>query len=666
MTRLPSSALLVTALLSAAACQSSGREATPSLPVPTSTPVVTHSLAPTHRPATPKKPVVHARPVAAALVPYRDCTQLVEGLRAEALKEVTPYGLQQAYGYGRTDAVPVAAPMAAGAGTTTGGTTGGASVSAGTAAAPGFSQTNNQEADVDEPDVVKTDGTLMVVLRQNPMSVAILDVTGAHPRQVGSLAVSLQGSSMLLSGRTLVVLGDRPTASGSDVVAEVYDLSDAAHPTHTRTFRVEGSMLDARFVHGRVLLVTRSAPAMRFSYPTGPADEPQALAQNKQVIRRTSAADWLPSVRVTPRGKTYQAQCSKASHPGVASGTSTTSLVTLDPAKDEPTSNRTVVGGSDMLYASSRALYLATSSWQSQQLIARGQGGESTDLHGFDITDPDAPSYLGTGSLPGSLVDRYALSEQDGYLRVATTIGTPVPPQGEGTAPTTAALSDNRVTVLKPVDGTLKKVGEVRGLGRGQKVFGVRFLGDVGYVVTFRQLDPLYALDLSEPTRPVVRGELHISGYSSALYPLTAGQLLGVGADVGDHQQQLGAQAEVFDVRRLARPALTGKLTWANAYGPAATDHHALLWWPAKRLVVMPLSEPSGLQDAVVMTVGAGGTLKELGRVRAPSGGQQECCYNNGIQRAVVVGDQLYSLSDSGVVTNPLDKVDQQRWLPFH
>ncbi len=691
MFRLRTSAAVVAVLsLSGLTACTSGREATPSLPGPSSTtPPPSPSPRATKAGELAGRLALHAKDIATALRPYADCTALLKGLRAEALKEVTPYGLSTPYygGYGMGgDVVPVAAGGAMG-GTagTTGGSTGGAAPAAapqsasGGAASGGFSTTNNQEAGVDEPDTVKTDGTVMAVLRQNPASLQVLDVSSSHPKVVGSLPISLQGYGLqlLMSKRTVVVLGQRQTGSTVMVVAEVYSLTDPEKPTHLRTFQVEGTLLDARFVHGRILLVTHNQPRLRFEpypYDVAPAVANQtALALNKAKIQAATPSDWLPSVKVTPRGKTYPARCDQTEHSGVESGTASTSIVTLDPEADQPTSNTTVIGSGDIMYASQDQLYLATSSWKSQGFVARGfVDGVTTDLHAFGIHNPDEPTYLGTGSLPGNLVDRYALSEDHGYLRVATTVGSPVPPVGEGARP--SVLSDNRVTVLKPVDGVLTKVGEVRGLARGQKIFGVRFLGDIGYVVTFRSIDPLYTLDLSDPEHPRTRGELHISGYSSALYPLSTGKLLGVGQAVGDHQQQLGAQAEVFDVSSLARPKLVGKKVWANAYSDAASDHHALLWWQPEGLVVMPLSG-SGNQ-LVVLKVSSSGALSEVGRIRHPQGGGTggsssgssgvACCYYGESQtRAVVVGNLLYSVLGDGVVTNPLDEVTAQRWLPF-
>ena len=623
-----------------------------------------------HPTAQPSHPAVEARVTAAGLTRFSDCGALTKALRTEALGEVTAYGLpgtSQPYLYGGRGAMvggPVAYAAGAG-GAMLDSAAGSAPVAAPMAApaaapaAPGFSGTNNQERNVDEPDIVKTNGTLMLMLRPNGGALEAVDVQG-RPKLLQPLKVDLpQVSSLLLSGDRAVVLGQRYEAGHSVTTAEVYDVSDPSAMRHVRTFRVDGTMLDARFVHGRVLLVTQTEPLVRWSTPGGPVSQALALQRNRALIRTADAERWLPSVRVTPRLRSYRAQCDTAYHPAQRSGTSTTSIVTLDPDADAPTGELTVVGGSSVMYASENALYLATTSWADQQAVDRGDNTRvTTQLHGFDITDPDKLTTLGSASVPGSLTDQYALSEDKGYLRVATTIGSPQPPTGEGAAPAPSDLSDNLVTVLTPKAGVLAKVGELRGLGRGERIYGVRFLGDVGYVVTFRTIDPLYAIDLSDPAHPTARGALHVTGYSSALFPLADGQLLGIGQSVGDHQQQLGAQAEVFEVKDLDAPSLTGKLVWPDAMSPAQDDHHALLWWAPQHLVVLPLQSygPNGDAGAVVLKVGTGGSLTQTGRI---SGG------HGPISRAVVVGDLLYSVTDGGLVVAPLDDVDSQTWLPF-
>ncbi len=149
--------------------------------------------------------------------------------------------------------------------------------------------------------------------------------------------------------------------------------------------------------------------------------------------------------------------------------------------------------------------------------------------------------YRATGTVPGFILNNYALSEHDGDLRVASTEEAPW---------MTGASGASRVTVLRQDGARLNRIGAVGGLGEaGERIFGVRFIGERGYVVTFRQTDPLYTLDLSDPTAPKVAGQLKIPGYSAYLHPVGENLLLGVG------REGSAVKASLFDVSNLAAPA---------------------------------------------------------------------------------------------------------------
>jgi uncharacterized secreted protein with C-terminal beta-propeller domain len=603
--------------------------------------------------------------VPAALVSYGDCRRLVRGLRREAAAEVGPYGLPFGYAGAGTAGIAGNGPLAVGAGGAAAGSAAMAPAAAAVPAAPAYSTTNNQEAGVDEPDLVKTDGHLMVVMNATS-TLNVIDVARDHPALLGSLAFpGAQNAKALLLGDDAIVLAQTYQGNGTSAVASVVSLADPAHPRVVRTYSTQGQLVDARLLHGRVVLVVQSTPHLVFAGPKSNAPDAvaTAVASNRRVIRRAKLRDWLPALTVMPAAKTFRPACAKTFHPGIASGLGTTAVITLDPTKDEPTQQLTVVGTSSVVYASTEALYLATTSWNVQRLVTSGSSGEpKTDIHGFNISSPDHLSYLGTGSVAGSLTDQYAMSEHNGFLRVATTIGSLLPPPGEGQAP--AQLSDNHVTVLQPVDGVLVQVGQVAGLGRGERIYGVRFMGSIGYVVTFRQTDPLYVLDLSDPRRPRTRGELKVTGFSSSLYPLDDGMLLGVGQGVDAHLRQIGTQVSVFDVRRLSRPALRSRVQLKGGFSLAETDHHSLLWWPTSRTLVVPLSvySRSRFDGSIVYTVSSTGALLERGRVQPPER-PNGCC--GGVIRSVVVGDLLYSVTPRGLVTNRIDRLDHQGWLPF-
>jgi hypothetical protein len=141
----------------------------------------------------------------------------------------------------------------------------------------------------------------------------------------------------------------------------------------------------------------------------------------------------------------------------------------------------------------------------------------------------------------------------------------------------------------------LVQIGAVEGLGKGERIYSVRFVGPVGYVVTFRQTDPLYTVDLRNPAKPVVRGELKIPGYSAYLHPVGDTRLIGIGQDATDGGQVLGTQVSLFDVADLDDPTRVAKYTLAGAYSEAEVDPHAFLYWPRTGLLVVPLESRFGI-----------------------------------------------------------------------
>src|SRR5262249_19757989 len=145
--------------------------------------------------------------------------------------------------------------------------------------------------------------------------------------------------------------------------------------------------------------------------------------------------------------------------------------------------------------------------------------------------------------------------------------------------------------VLQSSNGVLAPVGQVSGLGQGEQIYSVRFVDDTGYVVTFRQVDPLYTIDLSTPTAPKVVGQLELEGYSAYLHPVGDGLLLGVVVDVAtDTNEPSGAQVELFDVSDAAHPKLLSKSSLGAGSSTQATyDHHAFLYWAPTGLAVLPV-----------------------------------------------------------------------------
>jgi uncharacterized secreted protein with C-terminal beta-propeller domain len=324
------------------------------------------------------------------------------------------------------------------------------------------------------------------------------------------------------------------------------------------------------------------------------------------------------------------------SMPESFSGTSLVTVLSFDLAgasmsDAQPTS---VFADGETVYGSGTNLYLAHDQrwrgWRGPTAWNNPQNTEETEIFQFDITSPK-PVYVAGGKVPGWLLNQYSLSEHDGVLRVATTNSAPWDQTEK---------SSSSVYSLRRSDGSLNRIGFVGGLGKGERIYAVRFVGPVGFVVTFRQTDPLYTLDLSNPARPTVVGELKIPGYSAYLHPVEGGRLIGVGQDATDQGRVTGTQISLFDVGNLADPRRLDQHKIPRAYSEAENNPHAFLYWPATKLLVVPLND-----EALLLRV-EGGTLTELNRISHRDGQ---------IRRSLVIGETLWTIAHNSVMASTLD-----------
>jgi hypothetical protein len=215
-------------------------------------------------------------------------------------------------------------------------------------------------------------------------------------------------------------------------------------------------------------------------------------------------------------------------------------------------------------------------------------------------------------------------------------------------------------------------------LGKGEQIYAVRFVGPVGYVVTFRQVDPLYTLDLSNPRLPRVVGELKIPGYSSYLHPLGADRLIGIGQDADEQGMVKGSQVSLFDVGDPADPTRLDMFP-IRGWSDAEYDPHAFLYWPDEELVVIPVWGESGVVvensptdtkpfvpsgGALVLRVD-GDSLTDVGMLTHAQFGASNYPVDPTIRRSLVVGDTLWTLSASGALASDIDDLGEQAWVPF-
>ena len=632
------------------------------------------------------------------LVEFETCDAFLDHVKAEALDRVGPYGFESGAPFLTRRVADEAAEEDAGAAA-------GAGAIEFTGTTPGvdYSTTNVQEVGVDEPNIVKTDGRRILALAQGVLY--YVDISSGAPTLVSTYdlwpwsnqlrsAWRLPDSQLFLIGDTaLLMMSGYRHEAGKEPEAKTQvvqiDLSEPVVLRVARSLSLNGTLVSARLVDDRASLVLSSMPRIQreFVYPASRYEAAMKRAEraNRMAIEDSTLEQWVPGYELKARNSWGSTQgrlidCSATYAPQEFSGFGLLSVLNLDISEDlDVGSVATVMSGGDTVYASTDHLYVASQRWidwtvLDEEEVLNEAKGITTHIHRFDIGGPDGAVYEATGSVDGFLLSQFAMSEHNGYLRVAST-----------DMPTwwwrPAGTSESRVDVLERDGEELRPVASVGGLGKGERIFAVRFVGDVGYVVTFRQTDPLYTIDLSEPTDPKVMGELKILGYSAYLHPIGDGLLLGIGQDADERGRISGTQVSIFDVSDLSNPVRTHQFTLPESSSSEVEfNHRAFLYWPPTRMVVLPIGwwkydDRSGTEDridgAMVFGVGPDG-IEELGIIghEPETDGAEDSSYGYyqkfaPISRSLVIGQTLFTLSEVGLKGSDLASLSETSWIQF-
>ena len=580
---------------------------------------------------------------------FDDCAAVLDWTKAEMLKRVGPYGLEtypymyenwRSNGFEGDMAAPTEAPATD------------SSSGADFAPIPGTSTTNTQETNVDEGDIVETDGRFVYSIIDHRIRSVDLD----NAELLSEIDLPQGDSQMVLAGNQLLV-ATMTWTSTADTIISNFDISDGVL-TLNRRDHLEGSLVSVRAVNGRVHVVMNSSFLHRVDF-VSPRDGSEdsldaAEKRNIEVVNALAIEDFVPrTFEEGPKGtwgsKSIAVDCGNLGHPSSFSGWGVTWVATIDLSSPAvaPIGTIGILAQSTSTYTSTASMYISATRWDDsvyEDFVSTRQESPYTDIHAFSFSaDASDLTYVASGRVIGTLLNSYSMSEYDGVLRVATTSFDYDFGGGQ----------DNGVHILK-VDGSkLNEIGAVNGMGRGETIQGVRFDGPRGYVVTFRQVDPLYVLDLSDPTSPELVGELKVPGYSTYLKPIDGDRVITVGMSGTETGQITGAQVAVFDVSDPSNPVQVATAEIAQ-WSEATSDPHAFLWWPETGQIVVPkelvcekLGGP-GCESAVVLKL-EGSTLTEQGRLFQwfP------------IRRAVIAQNQLVTVSAGGTMVNQLSDLSE-------
>ncbi len=609
-------------------------------------------------------------------------------------------------------------------------------------AAPDFSGTNNQVRGVDEADLVKTDGDYIYVISGN--KVAIIQARPAgKARKLSEIKLEGQPVEAFINGNTLVVFGNGPEPG--TMFVNKYDVTDRSKPELVQNNKCDGYHVNSRMTGDQVYVVINT-PVYRWDAGGN----------------RTGAV--LP--RITTNGQVRTVPPTEIHYfPYPDYSYQYTTVLTMDLGKSSaPVRNKTfLTGTSQNLYVSQNNIYLAGGKApdfalytgklldgliatvppeiaakikavrnsgqdydkQLQQVesiideyldqldydkalaleekiaayrdkwyrdLARDQN--KTVIYKLGINNGQV-TYRARGEVDGRVLNQFSMDEHNGYFRIATT--------SEGFWFAGQPDPKNNIFVL---DENMNVTGKITGLAPTERIYSARFMGDRAYLVTFRQVDPLFVIDLKNPTAPKVLGELKIPGYSDYLHPYDENHLIGIGREVTvvtepqpqplrptimpPPTRQRGVKIALFDVSNPNAPREIAKYVVErdDSDSPALRDHRAVLFSKERNLLVIPINyytyrimndqpvaQPAtkilpaeqGWQGVYVFEISPQKGIRLRGKVEHPAGtitrGGMEYYRFNTVKRSLYIDDVLYTVSDMVVKLNDLDTLRQLKQI---
>lgn len=542
------------------------------------------------------------------------------------------------------------------------------------------STTNNQVEGVDEADIVQTNGTHIYSITEN--NIAIINIEDPMKMKEETkirFGPDYYPMQLFLTDKTLIVLAQKNVYQtlqydeGSNDEARMhmpieamttalfYDISNPENPKLQREVGTEGNMSGARLTAGTLYYITNVYP-------------------NFWMMEEQKDTELRPYTYDSEKGETVEPLPYKDLSILPNSKEATFSIITAldvsNPEKNEVVT-KGYLGGSEQLYMSKNNLYLTSSVYEkesSSNKMLWNPGSMDTEVFKFAL-DNTAIQFVASIRLNGHILNQFSMDEYDGYFRAVTT---------KGNSWDDNEVSENNLFIL---DEGMNLVGSLTGLAKDERIYSARFMGDKAYMVTFKETDPLFVIDVATPTSPKVLGELKIPGFSNYLHPLDENHLIGFGYETRIDTQSGGKEPlimtegmkiSLFDVSDLANPKEkdTEIIGDQGTYSPVQYDHHALFEHQENHLYGFPISIYEKLpgkeysdfkQDgALIYEITVEKGIQRKGDLLQPEApGQMYEEWESSIQRMVYAGDTIYTIAMKEIKSYNINTYKQTGLLKY-
>ena len=434
-----------------------------------------------------------------------------------------------------------------------------------------YSKTNIQVEGVDEPDIVKTDGTYLYVIGGNNVYI-IKAYPADEAKKLSYIKFDNTPNNLFINNNYLIVF----TTTYGDfnyynrvydhATMYLYDTSDKINPILIKTIEINGSYLDARMIDSYIYMI--------------------ASESTWEIYREENLN--IPKIIVDK--KTKDIEPSEIYYVDIPEPVETmTHIVSIDLDTKKVNYKSFLLGYSQAIYVSKNNIYITSIHYQQNAVSIINSPQETTIIHKISIDNGEI-SYIAQGEVKGYILNQFSMDEYNGFFRIATTSGN----VWDGS-------SKNNVYIL---DDKLKQVASIDDIAPGEKIYSARFLGDKAYLVTFKKVDPFFTIDISDPYNPKILGKLKIPGFSDYLHPYDDDHIIGIGKEtveaLGEEKEDRGIdfawyqglKIALFDVSDFEHPEELDKVIIGDrgTDSPVLYDHKAFLFDYNKKLLVIPVS----------------------------------------------------------------------------
>lgn len=526
-----------------------------------------------------------------------------------------------------------------------------------------YSDTNTQVEGVDEADIVKTDGNYIYYLTKNN-----LKIVDAQKMSVMATVefdeTDFYSSELYVKGDKVIVIGNRYEngrkeysidsmytdimyAPGTSyTVIKVFDISNRAKPQLARTVEIEGYYLSSRMIDNDIYLMANKSI---YAYELKNKDIDELDEKDyKPKYKDTAISDEIKYVE-------FQDMCYI---PNIETA-NYLNIVSFDVTNNEKANVDTYLGAGSEIYASDKNLYITRVIYNYEEENNYREYETSTEIYKFNLVEGKC-NFDKAGEVPGGVLNQFSMDENGEYFRIATTSNKDWD-------------SENNTNNLYVLNAKLEIIGKVEGLAKGERIYSVRFMGDRAYMVTFVETDPLFVIDLSNPTNPTVLGELKIPGYSKYLHPYDETHIIGFGERTkvvnygyGDQVITDGMKMALFDVTDPNNPKelYSVDIGERGTYSELLYNHKALLFSKEKNIIAFPISVTEDdyevtFQGAIVygLNLEEGFTLK--GEISHIEEGYDLYKSGNRVNRIIYINDKLYTLSNDLIKVTDMNTMEE-------